>query len=70
MDTARIIEELEAERNRLNSAISALQGRKRGPGRPGPSTNGQKRHLSAAARRRIGEAMKKRWAERRKKQAA
>lgn len=67
MDTARIIEELEAERDRLNSAISALQGRKRGPG---PSTNGRKRHLSAAARRRIGEAMKKRWAQRRKKQAA
>jgi hypothetical protein len=71
MDTQSIIAELEAERGRLNSAIAALQSSqgKRGrtaSGRP----DGHKRHLSAAARRRIGLAMKKRWAERKKKAAA
>lgn len=30
----------------------------------------RKRKLSAAARKKIGEAMKKRWAERKKKEAA
>ncbi|HZI58250.1 MAG TPA: hypothetical protein VFF39_15825 [Verrucomicrobiae bacterium] len=66
MDTATIIQELGAERDRLNSAIAALQGRKRGPGRSAQSTDGRKRHMSAAARRKIGLAMKKRWAARKK----
>jgi hypothetical protein len=65
MDTAAIIEELEAERERLNSAITALQGRKR-PGRPPQTTGRRKRRLSAAARKRISDAMKKRWAARKK----
>lgn len=64
MDTESIIEELEAERDRLNVAIAALRGSKRGPGRPG--TNGRRRHLSPAARKRISEAMKKKWAARKK----
>jgi hypothetical protein len=62
MDTAATIAELEAERDRLDSAITALQGRKRGRGRPAGSTNSRKRHLSASARKRISDAMKKRWA--------
>ncbi|MCU1332719.1 MAG: hypothetical protein JWM08_1711 [Candidatus Angelobacter sp.] len=68
LDTATIIAELESERDRLNSAIAALQGSRNSTvsGRP----DGRRRRLSAAARRRIGEAMKKRWAERRKKAAA
>lgn len=71
MDIQSIIAELEAERDRLSNAIAALQNGQRRPGRPaGMATNGRKRHLSAAARRRIGEAMKKRWAERKKKAAA
>jgi len=49
MDTATIIEELEAERDRLSAAISALQGRKRGPGRP-PN---QKAALSAICRQQL-----------------
>jgi hypothetical protein len=71
MNTATIIEELEAERDRLNQAIAALQSSQRRPGRPAASRrpDGRKRHLSAAARKRIGEAMKKRWAERKKKAA-
>jgi hypothetical protein len=66
MDTEAIIKELEAERTRLDQAITALQGRKRGAGRPTGSTNGGKRRLSPAARKRISEAMKKRWAARKK----
>jgi hypothetical protein len=69
VDTAAIIAELEAERDRLNIAINALQGstRRRGKGRIAASpNNGRKRHLSAAARKRISEAMKKRWAARRR----
>lgn len=69
MDTAVIIAELEAERDRLDSAIAALQGRKRGPGRPTASINGRRRHLSASARLRISKAMKKKWAARKKRAA-
>lgn len=61
MDTASIVAALEAERDRLNSAIMALQGQTRGQIRP---VNGAKRTLSAAARKRISEAQKKRWAKR------
>ena len=66
MDTATIIATLEAERDRLSAAITALQGRKRGPGRPALSKSGVKRHLSPAARKRISDAMKKRWAARKR----
>jgi hypothetical protein len=67
LDLNRIVKELEAERDRLGRAISALvkqasaaisgpkQGRK--PGR--------RRGLTPAGRRRLSLAMKKRWAERR-----
>jgi hypothetical protein len=67
LDTQSIIAELEAERDRLNSAIAALQNSQDKRGR---TASGRRRHLSAAARRRIGLAMKKRWAERKKKAAA
>jgi hypothetical protein len=67
MDTQAIIAALEAERDRLDQALTALKGMRRGRS---AGTNGRKRHLSAAARRRIGLAMKKRWAERKKKAAA
>jgi hypothetical protein len=65
MDTQAIISELETERDRLETAIAALHGRKRGPGKP--STNGRKRRLSASGRKRISEAQKKRWAAIKKK---
>jgi hypothetical protein len=71
LDTQSIIAELEAEPDRLNSAIAALHD---GQGKAGKTTSGKlygrRRHLSAAARRKIGLAMKKRWAERKKKAAA
>jgi hypothetical protein len=68
MDTATIVAELEGERDRLDSAIAALQGSrvKTASGK----RDGRRRRLSAAARRKIGQAMKKRWAERKKKEAA
>lgn len=69
MDTASIIAELEAERDRLNSAIAALRGRSKSRLTLSGKPDGRKRKLSAEARRKIGQAMKKRWAER-KKQAA
>jgi hypothetical protein len=66
MDTQQIISELEAERDRLDQAISALRGSLRGRvGSPGRGRRGRRR-LSAAAKRRISEMMKKRWAERKK----
>jgi hypothetical protein len=70
MDTASIIAELEAQRDRLDSAIAALRGSRSTlrtiSGRP----DGRRRRLSAAARRKIGQAMKKRWAEKKKKKTA
>src|SRR5258707_6670671 len=46
LDTQSIITELEAERDRLNSAIAALHGGQRRRGRPaGKINNGRKRHL-------------------------
>jgi hypothetical protein len=70
LDTQSIIAELESERDRLDSAIAALRGNRitfrKSSGKP----DGRKRHLSAAARRKIGQATKQRWAEWRKKAAA
>jgi hypothetical protein len=63
MDTVSIIAALETERDRLDQAITALRGKHSGPGRP---ANGRKRTLSAAARKRISEAQKKRWAARKR----
>ena len=72
MDKAAIIEALEAQLTRVNSALSALKGTKRGPGRPAQSTDGRKRKgpLSAAARKKISDGMKKRWAARKREAAA
>jgi len=66
----QILSELRSERDRLDQAISALEGGKRRPGRP-PSTGvRRKRRLTPEGRRRLSEMMKKRWAERRKGRAA
>lgn len=63
LDIQTIIAQLETERDRLDQAISALQGSKRGPGRP-MARIGRKgpRRLSAAARKKIAESAKRRWA--------
>lgn len=60
--THDLVAQLRAERDRLNAAIAALEGGRRGPGRP----PGARRKLSAAERKRISQAMKARWAARKK----
>src|SRR5438309_8574071 len=52
-----IVKELEAERDRIDSAITALRG-------IGQSSSGSqpKRHISAAGRARIAAAARARWA--------
>jgi hypothetical protein len=68
MDTQQIISELEAERDRLEQAIFALRGSmngRRGIAAVGSGRRGR-RHLSAAAKKRISEMMKRRWAERKR----
>ena len=73
MDIERIVEQLEQERDRISQAIASLKGIKSsgtarksvaGNGRSGRQRRGG---MSAAARKRLSEMMKKRWAERRKK---
>jgi hypothetical protein len=73
LDIERIVEELEQERDRISQAIASLKGvnssgstRKSaaGNGRSGRQRRGG---MSAAARKRLSEMMKKRWAEKRKK---
>ena len=75
MDLAKIVSDLEKERDRLTRAIGALvesvfspDGRKP-VGRPKGSTTKRKKRsgLTPEGRRRLSLAMKKRWAERRGK---
>ena len=74
MDIDKIVADLKRERARLDSAISALEGTtnstaKRKPGRPAKAVAEKKGGITAAGRKRLSEAMKRRWAERRKKAA-
>jgi hypothetical protein len=80
LDLEKLVADLAKERDRLGRAISALMGsasaawsgggRKKRVGRPkGTTTKKRKRGgLTAAGRKRLSIAMKKRWAERRKQQ--
>ena len=74
MDLRSIVEQLKSERDRIDEAITALEGVKTQTGRAtktaGKRRIGRKRRLSAEARRRISEAQKKRWARQRKTQKA
>src|ERR1700737_4079202 len=74
MNLGQIVSELKKERDDLNRAIAALEGiggRRSQKGKLSEKASAVKtsrkrrRSLSAAGRRRISEAMKKRWAERR-----
>jgi hypothetical protein len=70
MPIDQILPLLIAERDKLNRAIEALQGPTKRPGRPPKKTIGietsaaapKKRQVSAAARRRMAEGQRKRWA--------
>ena len=71
MDIQNILNDLRRERERLDKAIAALEGTDGGRRRGRPVGSGNKsrtrRHMSAAARKRISEMMKQRWAERKRK---
>jgi len=71
MPTDQIVALLVAERDRLNRAIEALQGPVKRRGRPPKNPVSdvsvaeppvKKRHVSAASRRRMALAQKRRWA--------
>ena len=72
MDIQTLVSNLKVERNRIDQAISALEGLTSPSsvrrGRPpkakqaSPAPGKKRRGMSAAARKRISEAMKKRWA--------
>ena len=80
MEVSRIIAEIDAQISKLQQARELLSGTitkaAKGPGRPKGSKNSKpvaaavatprKRKLSPEGRKRIAEAMKRRWAERRK----
>lgn len=82
MDFHRLIHEIDSEISRLQQARALLTGgsTKRGPGRPKAAATSQKaasaasrpakrkRRLSPEGRKRIADAMRKRWAERKKQQ--
>ncbi len=63
MNRESIIADLEQERDRLTAAIQALSG-------SGIRRSGRRRRLSAAARKRISDGMRRTWAARKKKQNA
>ncbi len=70
MDLARILAELKSERDRIDRAISALTevGAIGASPAPGKRMTGRKRKgITPAGRKRLSEAMKKRWAEKKKK---
>jgi hypothetical protein len=80
MEVSRILAEIDAQISKLQQARALLSGdgtkTKRGPGRPkgsskaaGAAKKSTKRRLSPEGRKRIADAMKKRWAERRKQGA-
>jgi len=81
MEVNRIIAEIDAQISKLQQARQLLAGTttaSKGPGRPKGSKNGKsaaassaprRRKLSPEGRKRIADAMKRRWAERRKQAA-
>ena len=76
MEVNRIITEIDAQILKLQQARALLSDAsspfRSGPGRPKGTANTakRKRNLSPEGRKRIADAMKKRWAERRKQKAA
>ncbi|MGA7873494.1 MAG: hypothetical protein WCA22_21615 [Candidatus Binatus sp.] len=69
MDLEKILTDLKRERDRLIHAIALLSGDSAVPGKTGKRAMKGKRRggITPAGRRRLSLAMKRRWAERRKK---
>lgn len=76
MDTKTILSDLRAELDRINQAIAALESlnnigaHTEAAYKAAKSAPKSRRHMSAAGRKRISEAAKARWAERRNKKTA
>ena len=75
MDLVKVVSELKRERDRLDRAITALEGiegaaatARAGASRP-VAQKAKKHHLTTEGRKRLSDMMKKRWAERRRKLA-
>jgi hypothetical protein len=74
-DIGKMISQLEQQRGAIDRAISALrevEGPKPARSTPADDTDAnrpKKRRMSAAGRRRIGEATRKRWADKRAAEA-
>ena len=75
MEVNRILAEIDAQIEKLQSARALLAGtetKRSGPGRPkgsknaAPAATPKRRKLSPEGRKRIAEAMNRRWAERKK----
>jgi hypothetical protein len=72
MDTENILSALREERNRIDAALAALTGLRGTNGRRRPTLYGlgagrlRKRTLSPAARKKISDAAKARWAKAKK----
>src|SRR5271157_3057815 len=71
MDIQGIVVQLRQEVSRIENAIAALVGLGSQPARRGrppkasqarPASGQKRRHMSAAGRKRISDAMKRRWA--------
>jgi hypothetical protein len=70
MNLQQIVAELRSERDRIDRAIASLQlGSSNGRRRGGPPKSTMRRGggITAAGRKRLSEAMKRRWADRRTK---
>ena len=63
MEIEAILRELEEMREKISNAIGLLQGNAEGNG---GRRGRKKREMSAAGRKRISDAMKKRWAAKKK----
>src|ERR1039458_2812558 len=70
LDIQAIVKELKRERDRLNTAISALEETDSSPAvrmsspvaQPSAPSAGKGRHLTPEGRKRLSDSMKKRWA--------
>ena len=68
MNISEILSSLREQLSRIDKAIAALESSGRDRLGRRPTRNGRRRgrrRMSAAAKRRISEAMKKRWAQKR-----
>jgi predicted ATP-grasp superfamily ATP-dependent carboligase len=67
MDTKELIRQLTEERNRIDAAIKLLSGFSTNTtSAKAPKATRKRKKMSAEARKRIGDAQRKRWAKQKK----